>query len=76
MSAHAGGAVAGIVHFGIGIFLGFSRLIASINFALQVRSHAVVGRTNSLPVKPTQQTSIVLPQQRMYIDYKLLISYL
>ncbi|CAH3040691.1 unnamed protein product [Porites lobata] len=28
-----------------------------------VRAHAVVGRTKSLPVKPTQQTSVVLPQQ-------------
>ncbi|CAH3043577.1 unnamed protein product, partial [Pocillopora meandrina] len=28
-----------------------------------VRSHAVVGRTKSLPLKPTQQSSIVLPQQ-------------
>ncbi|XP_078351384.1 LOW QUALITY PROTEIN: protein Smaug homolog 1-like [Oculina patagonica] len=28
-----------------------------------VRSHAVVGRTKSLPLKPTQQTSIVLSQQ-------------
>ncbi|KAJ7380000.1 Protein Smaug 2 [Desmophyllum pertusum] len=28
-----------------------------------VRSHAIVGRTKSLPLKPTQQTSIILPQQ-------------
>lgn len=28
-----------------------------------VRAHAIVGRTKSLPVKPTQQTSVVLPQQ-------------
>lgn len=35
------------------------------------KTKAIVGRTKSLPVKPTQQTSVVLPQQRMYIFFNL-----
>ena len=39
-------------------------LLGGLSF--QVRSHAIVGRTKSLPLKTTQQPSITLPQQREF----------